>query len=130
MQKAYITVFEEAVEELYNELRAVWRQLTSPSTSLSLVLTILMAKEFTEWGRLITAVSEAAYEQNWSIPTHAGVPSGSVTYPALLPHTEALICTDIGTDQRLLLHPRLLSPPPTPVQAHAARHKVGILQIH
>ena len=73
MQDAYIAAHQAALDEFEDELRRAHALLTGPSTSLPLVLTIMIAKEYTEWGRLITGVSEVAYKENWSIPTLSGM---------------------------------------------------------
>jgi len=44
-----------------------------PVTSeISMVLCILMAKEFTEWGRLISSVADTAFKRKWTLPELAG----------------------------------------------------------
>jgi hypothetical protein len=85
MQEKYISAHEEAMKELDAELERVWEQITGPNTLMPLVLTIMIAKEFTEWGRLVNSVAETAYTKNWSIPTLSGAVSSSVDRPEECP---------------------------------------------
>lgn len=73
VQSAYIAAHEQAMQAFGQELEALREQITSPDTSISLVLTILLAQEFTAWGRLVTAVAEVAYNKRWSLPTLSGI---------------------------------------------------------
>lgn len=79
MQDEYIAAHQEAMQEFDRMLKRLWEQITGPSTSMPFVLTIMIAKEFTEWGRLITAVAESTYKKRWSMPTLSGTLPRSLT---------------------------------------------------
>jgi hypothetical protein len=72
VQYEYIAAHQEAMQEFDRELRRLWECITAPHTATPLVLTVMLAKEYTEWGRLVNAVAEAAYTKRWSIPTLSG----------------------------------------------------------
>eukprot|EP00892_Ulva_mutabilis_P006486 jgi/Ulvmu1/4209/UM019_0188.1 len=68
-QRQYVVAHESAMECFDEALIKAWEYMCRPTTStISLVLCILMAKEFTEWGHLISCVAEASFMQGWTLP--------------------------------------------------------------
>jgi hypothetical protein len=72
MQENYISAHEEALAGFDAALESAWRQLSEPREAGSLVLAIMVAKEFTEWGRLLSSIAEASFAQGWSLPELSG----------------------------------------------------------
>lgn len=114
MQDEYIAAHQEALQEFDSQLETLWKQITNPNASLSLVLTIMTAKEFTEWGRLVTAVAEAAYKKGWNMPTLSGIFRPLCRTLEVCEHVRAstppklclhlIVCLDIPRFSHTVLH--------------------------
>lgn len=73
VQREYISAHESVMDSFSEALDRVWKSMCNPgTTSISAGLCILMAKEFTEWGRLLSCVAEASFLQGWALPTMGG----------------------------------------------------------
>lgn len=73
MQRNYLLAHEAAMDSFNDAMHRAWRSMCSPDTSsVPPMLCVLMAKEFTEWGSLLSSIAEASHLQGWSLPAITG----------------------------------------------------------